>query len=140
MRLFEMIQETGANTSWTRDGETLTLAQVLGMTKHIRQIDLPIDDKLKSKLLNWHGNPEEKERISQVTVSQNFPILVILDPQGNIYSILDGNHRLHNAIKAGAKTIPAKLIKHTDLNDLAKRVLGITYLPWLYPQYDPQNW
>ena len=117
--------EGGADTSWTNDGDTVTLQDILELTKDIKQINLPIDDKLKSKLLHWDGNPEEIERINQVTVSQQFPILIMVDEQGEIEWILDGNHRLHKAIRSQAKTIPAKLIKPSNLNDKAKRVFDI---------------
>jgi ribosomal protein S18 acetylase RimI-like enzyme len=119
------IEEGGADTSWYDDNEKITLQDILELTKHIKPINLPIDDNLKSKLLHWDGNPEEIERINQVTVSNQFPILVIVDEQGQISGILDGNHRLHKAIRSQAKTIPAKLIKPSDLNDKARRVLRI---------------
>jgi hypothetical protein len=115
----------GAYTSWSDGDEEVTLQDILELTKHIKQIDLPIDDKLKSKLIHWDGNPKEIERINQVTVSNQFPILVMLDGKGQIDWILDGNHRLHKAIKSHAKTIPAKLIKPSDLDDKARRVFHI---------------
>jgi dCMP deaminase len=122
---FMKTAESGADTSWSDDTDTITLQDILELTKHIKQINLPITDKLTNKLLHWDGNPEEMERINQVTVSKQFPILVILDEQGQIYSILDGNHRLHKAIQSRAETIPAKLIKPSDLSDKAKKILYI---------------
>ena len=119
------VAEGGAETSWSDGNEKITLQDILELTKHIKQIDLPINDNLKSKLIHWDGNPEEIERINQVTVSNQFPILVMLDKQGQIDWILDGNHRLHKAIKSQAKTIPAKLIKPSDLDDRARRVFHI---------------
>ena len=119
------VAEGGAETSWSDGTEKITLQDILELTKHIKQINLPIDNNLKSKLIHWDGNPEEIERINQVTVSNQFPILVMLDGQGQIDWILDGNHRLHKAIKSQAKTIPAKLIKPSDLDDKAKRVFHI---------------
>ena len=119
------VAEGGAETSWSNETDKITLQDILDLTKHIKQINLPIDDNLKSKLIHWDGNPEEIERINQVTVSKQFPILVMLDGQGQIDWILDGNHRLHKAIQSQAKTIPAKLIKPSDLNDKAKRVFHI---------------
>jgi hypothetical protein len=119
------VAEGGAETSWSDGNEKITLQDILELTKHIKPINLPINDNLKSKLLHWDGNPEEIERINQVTVSNQFPILVMLDGQGQIDWILDGNHRLHKAIKSQAKTIPAKLIKPSDLDDKARRVFHI---------------
>ena len=119
------VAEGGAETSWSNDTDKITLQDILELTKHIKQINLPIDDNLKKKLIHWDGNPEEIERINQVTVSSQFPILVMVDEQGQIDWILDGNHRLHKAIQSQAKTIPAKLIKPSNLNDKAKRIFNI---------------
>jgi hypothetical protein len=49
----------------------------------------------------------------------------MLDEQGQIDWILDGNHRLHKAIQSQAETIPAKLIKPSDLSDKAKKIFYI---------------
>ena len=73
------VAEGGAETSWSSGTEKITLQDIIELTKNIKQINLPIDDKLKSKLLRWNGNPEEIERISKVTVSKQFPILVMVD-------------------------------------------------------------
>ena len=121
----EGVAESGAETSWSNDTDTITLQDILELTKHIKQINLPINDNLKSKLLHWKGNPEEIERVNQVTVSNQFPILIMVDEQGQIEWILDGNHRLHKAIQSQAKTIPAKLIRPNNLNDKAKKIFNI---------------
>ena len=146
MRAKEFTQglvEGGAETSWSDGNEKITLQDILELTKHIKQINLPINDNLKNKLIHWDGNPEEIERINQVTVSNQFPILVMVDEQGQIDWILDGNHRLHKAIRAQAKTIPAKLIKPSDLSDKAKKIFHIqeqdvTEAP-LPPDWDPEK-
>jgi len=119
------VAEGGAETSWSNDTDAITLQDILELTKHIKQINLPINDNLKSKLLHWEGNPEEIERVNQVTVSNQFPILIMVDEQGQIAWILDGNHRLHKAIQSQAKTIPAKLIRPNNLNDKAKKIFNI---------------
>jgi len=119
------VTEGGAETSWSNDTDTITLQDILELTKHIKQINLPINDNLKSKLLHWEGNPEEIERVNQVTVSNQFPILIMVDEQGQIDWILDGNHRIHKAIQSQAKTIPAKLIRPNNLNDKAKKIFNI---------------
>ena len=56
--------EGGAETSWSNNTDTITLQDILELTKHIKQINLPINDNLKSKLLHWEGNPEEIERVN----------------------------------------------------------------------------
>ena len=119
------VTEGGAETSWSRGTDKITLQDILELTKDIKQINLAINDNLKSKLLHWDGNPEEIERVNQVTVSKQFPILIMVDEQGQIEWILDGNHRLHKAIQSQAKTIPAKLIRPSNLNDKAKKIFNI---------------
>ena len=119
------VAEGGAESSWSKGPDKITLQDILELTKHIEQINLPINDNLKSKLLHWDGNPEEMERVNQVTVSKQFPILIMVDEQGQIAWILDGNHRLHKAIQSQAKTIPAKLIRPSNLNDKAKKIFRI---------------
>jgi hypothetical protein len=119
------VAEGGAETSWSDDTDTITLQDILELTKNIKQINLPINDNLKNKLIHWDGNPEEMERVNQVIVSNQFPILIMVDEQGQIEWILDGNHRLHKAIQSQAKTIPAKLIKPSDLSDKAKKIFQV---------------
>ena len=74
----------GADTSWEDEkGNKVTLQDILDLTK-----DLPIKnfptEKLARIVLNWDDNPEEIEKISQVTVSKQYPILIMVDESGNI--------------------------------------------------------
>ena len=115
--------EGGADTSWTGiDNETITLQDILELTKDIKIQNFPTKE-LASIVLNWDNNPEEIERISQVEVSSQYPILIMVDEQGKIQWILDGNHRAQKALRAQAKTIPAKLIKPSNLNSKARKIL-----------------
>jgi hypothetical protein len=115
--------EGGADTSWTGiDNETITLQDILELTKDIKIQNFPTKE-LASIVLNWDNNPEEIERISQVEVSSQYPILIMVDEQGKIQWILDGNHRAQKALSAKAETIPAKLIKPSNLNSKARKIL-----------------
>ena len=115
--------EGGADTSWTGiDNETITLQDILELTKDIKTQNFPTKE-LASIVLNWDNNPEEIERISQVEVSSQYPILIMVDEQGKIQWILDGNHRAQKALSAKAETIPAKLIKPSNLNSKARKIL-----------------
>ena len=115
--------EGGADTSWTGiDNETITLQDILELTKDIKIQNFPTKE-LASIVLNWDNNPEEIERISQVEVSSQYPILIMVDEQGKIQWILDGNHRAQKALRAQAETIPAKLIKPSNLNSKARKIL-----------------
>ena len=59
------IDEQGADTSWSRDEDKITLQDILELTKDIKIINFPTK-KLANIVLNWNNNPEEIERISQV--------------------------------------------------------------------------
>ena len=121
----EDLYESGANTAWEdEEGNKVTLQDILDMTKNIPIKNFPTE-KLAKIVLNWDNNPEEIERISQVTVSQQYPILIMVDESGKIQWILDGNHRAQKALRSKAKTIPAKLIKPSDLSPKAKKIFSL---------------
>ena len=118
-----MLNEKGADTAWEdEEGNKVTLQDILDMTKNVPQNDYPTE-KLAKIVLDWDDNPEEVERIGQVEVSKQYPILIMVDEAGKIQWILDGNHRAQKALRAKAETIPAKLIKPSMLDAKAKKVL-----------------
>jgi hypothetical protein len=115
--------EGGADTAWEDDeGNKVTLQDILNLTKDIPQEDYPTE-KLAKIVLNWDDNPEEIERINQVEVSKQYPILIMVNEKGKIQWILDGNHRAQKALQSKLKTIPAKLIKPSNLDAKAKKIL-----------------
>jgi len=121
----DSLNEGGADTEWIdMDGSTLTLQNVLDLTKNIPVKNYPTE-KLAKIVLNWDNNPSEIERITQVEVSNQYPILIMADEDGSILWILDGNHRAQKALRSNLKTIPAKIIKPSDLDDNARKVLGV---------------
>lgn len=118
-----MVHEKGAETAWEDgEGNKITLQDILDMTKSVPQKDYPTE-KLAKVVLDWDNNPEEVERIEQVEVSKQYPILIMVDEAGKIQWILDGNHRAQKALRSKAETIPAKLIKPSMLDAKAKKVL-----------------
>lgn len=120
-----MLDESGEDTSWTdEEGDTLTLQDILQATQHLPTNNYPTE-KLARVVLNWDDNPEEIERVSQVEVSKQYPILIMVDESGNIKWILDGNHRAQKALRSNSKTIPAKLIKSSDLDNRARKILNL---------------
>ena len=129
-----MLNEKGADTAWTdEEGNKVTLQDILDMTKNIPQKEYPTE-KLAKIVLNWDDNPEEIDRISQVEISKQYPILIMADESGKIQWILDGNHRAQKALRSKSETIPAKIIKPSNLDAKAKKVLlGI---PMLNESYD----
>jgi len=122
---FPLVNEQGEETSWSRDEDKITLQDILELTKDIKIINFPTE-KLANIVLNWDNNPEEIERISQVEVSSQYPILIMVDESGKIQWILDGNHRAQKALRSKSETIPAKLIKPSDLNPMAKKIFGLS--------------
>tara|TARA_R100001015_G_C4618992_1_gene175572 strand:+ start:728 stop:1324 length:597 start_codon:yes stop_codon:yes gene_type:complete len=92
------------------------------MTKNIPQKDYPTE-KLAKVVLNWDDNPKEVERIDQVEVSKQYPILIMVGEDEKIKWILDGNHRAQKALRSNSETIPAKLIKPSNLSSEAKKIL-----------------
>ena len=118
-----MLNEEGEDTSWAdEEGNKVTLQDILDLTKDIPQEDYPTK-KLAKIVLNWDDNPEEIERINQVEVSKQYPILIMVNEEGKIQWILDGNHRAQKALQSKSKTIPAKLIKPSNLDAKAKKIL-----------------
>lgn len=118
-----MLNEEGEDTSWAdEEGNKVTLQDILDLTKDIPQEDYPTE-KLAKIVLNWDDNPEEIERINQVEVSKQYPILIMVNEEGKIQWILDGNHRAQKALQSKLKTIPAKLIKPSNLDAKAKKIL-----------------
>ncbi len=113
----------GADTAWTdEDGNKVTLQDILKLTKNIPQKDYPTE-KLAKIVLNWDDNPKEVERIDQVEVSKQYPILIMVGEDEKIKWILDGNHRAQKALRSNSETIPAKLIKPSNLSSEAKKIL-----------------
>jgi len=119
------LKESGADTSWEdEDGNKITLQDVLDLTKNIPTKNYPTE-KLAKIVLNWDDNPEEVDRISQVEISKQYPILIMVDESGKIQWILDGNHRAQKALRAKSETIPAKLIKPSNLDARAKKIFNL---------------
>ena len=119
------IDEQGEDTYWSDDEDKITLQDILELTKDVKIINLPTK-KIANIVLNWDNNPEEIERISQVEVSSQYPILIMVDENGKIKWILDGNHRAHKALRSNLETIPAKLIRPSNLNLKSKKIFGLT--------------
>ena len=102
-----MLNEKGEDTAWEDDeGNKVTLQDILDMTKNVPQKDYPTE-KLAKIVLDWDDNPEEVERIEQVEVSKQYPILIMVDEAGKIQWILDGNHRAQKALRSKAGIVSA---------------------------------
>jgi hypothetical protein len=123
MRLQEkennIVQES-LDDKWTRGKDTVTLKQLLRITKNI-----PVTKMLTKKLMKHtlHGdNPEEMSKIDKTNLK--YPVLVLVNDDKSIEYILDGHHRIQKANKHNIKMVNVKLIKFSKLSKNFKKVLG----------------
>lgn len=118
----DFLNEGLDDTSWTgHNDETVTLRQILDLTKDIKVCELETE-KLKKTVLNWDGNTEEIEKIEKSDIQ--YPILILMNDDNTIKYILDGNHRIQKCIKYNLPTVNAKLIKFSKLPERIKNILG----------------
>jgi hypothetical protein len=108
------------DTSWqNEEGDKITLMDLLIATDHIpvRQISV---ERLKHMLLTWDHDNSEVQKIDMADLQ--YPILIFVNDEGNILSIIDGHHRAQKAIRRGLDTIKCKLIPINSLPDNIRRV------------------
>lgn len=114
------INEGLKDTSWTDDdGNKVTLSDLLDVTKDLPVVDFPVE-YLKSHLLDWGGDKKEMKKVDKANLQ--YPILIFVDDDGNIISIIDGHHRAKKAIKLKREFINAKLITLSKLPKDIKKV------------------
>ena len=114
------LQKEGLNDKWTRGEDTVTLKQLLKITK-----DIPVTKMSTKKLMKHalHGdNPEEMKKVDKTSLK--YPVLVLVGDKGLIKYILDGHHRIQKANKHDVKMVNVKLIKFSELPKEFKKVLG----------------
>ncbi len=116
------INEGFHNTYWADDdGNKITLIDLLDATEHIPIQNIPIVD-LKPHLLSWDDDEKEFKKIDNVELE--YPILVFVNNECEIITIIDGHHRIHKAIKKGMETIKGKLIKLRTLPKNVRKVFN----------------
>lgn len=114
------LQKEGLDDKWTRGEDTVTLRQLLKITK-----DIPVTKMSTKKLMKHalHGdNPDEMKKIDKTSLK--YPVLVLVSDNGLIKYILDGHHRIQKANKHDIKMVNVKLIKFSELPKNFKKVLG----------------
>ena len=132
-QLYDLIMETvqtkrsqrsehnNDTTSWTGlNGKMVTLKQILELTKDIKVEEIETE-KLKSKVLNWDGDPDEIKKIEKSDIQ--YPVLILMNDDNTIKYILDGNHRIQKSIKHNLPTVKAKLIKISILPEWVQSIL-----------------
>ena len=111
------VNEDLHNTFWKNDeGDKVTLIDLLVFTQDVPIKEIYVDD-LKQHLLTWDGNSDEIDKIEKSNLE--YPILIFVNDNGELISIIDGHHRTHKAIKMGLEKINAKLI---SINSLPKQM------------------
>ena len=114
------LQKEGLDDKWTRGEDTVTLKQLLKITK-----DIPVTKMSTKKLMKHalHGdNPEEMKKVDKTSLK--YPVLVLVNDNGLIKYILDGHHRIQKANKHDIRMVNVKLIKFSELPKNFKKVLG----------------
>jgi hypothetical protein len=113
----DLLGEGLRDTSWQNDdGDKVTLIDLLDATEDIPVKNIPVD-KIKSKLLTWDDDDKEVSKIEKADLQ--YPILIFVDGNNKIISIIDGHHRAQKAVRNKLKTIKAKLI---PINSLPKNM------------------
>jgi len=113
----DLLGEGLRDTSWQNDdGDKVTLIDLLDATEEIPVKNIPVD-KIKSKLLTWDDDDKEVSKIEKADL--RYPILIFVDGNNKIISIIDGHHRAQKAVRNKLKTIKAKLI---PINSLPKNM------------------
>jgi hypothetical protein len=116
------IKEGLHDTSWeNEEGDKITLMDLLNATEDIPVKNISID-KLKKHLLTWDGDNSEIDKIE--TADIQYPILIFVNDNNDIISIIDGHHRVHKAIRNGLDTIKGKLIPINSLPKDIKKVFS----------------
>jgi len=117
----QYITEDWRDTSWKDDGEIVTIGEVDDYLREVTPVDinvLELSQQLPRSLTTT--NPE---RIASANL--DYPIIVVKSG-GQYQSVLDGNHRLQNAIDQGVENIKAKILDLTadDTPAKFKRTFG----------------
>jgi hypothetical protein len=105
------------DTSWqNEEGDKITLMDLLNATDHIPVKNIEVE-RLKHMLLTWDHDNSEVQKIEMADLQ--YPILIFVNDDGNILSIVDGHHRAQKAIRKGLERIKCKLI---PINSLPKNI------------------
>lgn len=114
------INEGLYDTSWeNEEGDKITLMDLLNVTDYLPVEEISVEE-LKPHLLTWDGDDEEVDKIESADLQ--YPILIFVNDDGNLISIIDGHHRAQKAVRKGLETIKAKVIPINSLPKDIRRV------------------
>ena len=91
------------------------VSELVKLSKEYPTIKLPL-----SKIPNIPHHSEPEENIYIMNSRLSYPIIVMVDIDGEVERVLDGNHRIQKSLYLGNDTINAKLIPKKDI----KRFFG----------------
>ena len=113
--------DEGLDTSWSsEDGkQVLTMREVLS---YLDKASVPVKDVDVNRLKSIIIPPKDPERTKAATLDH--PIIVIINLKGEYQSILDGNHRLQQAIDKGLQTMQVRELDLRVAPDLYKQLLN----------------
>ena len=114
-----LLNEGLHDTSWENDDEKITLIDLLNATEDIPVVDISVEE-LKPHLLTWDGDEDEIKKIESADLQ--YPILIFVNDDGNLISIIDGHHRAQKAVRNELETIKAKIIPINSLPENIRRV------------------
>lgn len=120
-KIWKDLKENLEDTYWTgNNGKKITLLQLLDAIKDYPVIRAPIE-KVEKIIIKKGSGGIESNRLS--AADTKYPIIIVIDDNGNYKYVLDGNHRANKAIDAGLKSIPAKLVNIKKLPEEFQDVL-----------------
>jgi hypothetical protein len=131
------INENWQDTSWENEkGQKITLPQLLDIIKNYPTIQAPIE-KIKKIVIKKDSGGIESDRLS--VADFKYPIIIIVDDNGDYKYIIDGNHRANKAIDAKLKSIPAKLVNVKKLPQEFQDILSEVKKESLYKWFKRQG-
>ena len=103
------------DTHWSNNGETVWIADLITFLGN-QVIEIQISDLLKHL-------PTSQERVDAANL--DYPIIV-LKSDGHYQYVLDGNHRLQQAIDKKRETIKARVLCLDDIRtpEIFKKIFG----------------
>ena len=117
-----VINEGLHDTSWEDEkGNKVTLIELIKVTEDIPVQNIPVKD-LESKITNSDWDEDDYRKVE--TANLKYPIMVFVNDNGKILTIIDGNHRTQKAVNKGLKTIKGKLIPINGLPKHMKKVFN----------------
>jgi len=105
-------------TVWSTENNSGSLRELLDSTEEHSSVQSVEIAKLLKKLTT---SPEENK---SKNIDLSYPVVVIVDENGEILVIADGHHRIREANKRGMTHINARVIPFDSLPEKFKEIFG----------------